>query len=272
MKILTTAVNNPIFIELQFTLLKKYMPPDVPYEFIVFNDAKNFPDKTNQGNLKTSSYIESICNYLGIKCIRIPNDHHKRRIDPSFRCADSMNFILQYQRNNPPDEYIILDSDMFPIAPINIDEYRKYNCALLLQVRFEQYYFWHGILYFNFNKITNTELMNWNCMPGFDTGGMMIKWLKEQDTNTIYKIKNLPSLEWDKTMIPEFLLQNTTEYNNIRQFIETDPRNSTNGKFFCEIYDNTYLHYRAGSNWKNEGIQFHVNLTNKLRSLLLANV
>ena len=33
--------------------------------------------------------------------------------------------------------------------------------------------------------------------------------------------------------------------------------------------DNTYLHYRAGSGWKKEGLNFHINLTNKLRTLLL---
>ena len=268
MKILTTAVNNPVFIELQYHLLKKYMPQDVPYEFIVFNDAKDFSDITNQGNLKTSSYIESICNHYNITCIRIPNNHHRLKKDASIRCADSMNFILQYQLNNPPDEYIILDSDMFPIAPINIAEYRKFNCALLLQERHGYYYFWHGICYFNFNKLTNTNLMNWNCFPGFDTGGMMVKWLKTQNPDNVYIINSLPSLTWNNNNIPSFMLQNTLEYNNIRQFIETDPRNTPDGKYFCEIYDNTYLHYRAGSNWQNEGLKFHITLTNKLRSLL----
>jgi hypothetical protein len=180
-----------------------------------------------------------------------------------------MKFILHYQRNSPPDEYIILDSDMFPISPINIAEYRKYNCALLLQTKLNQNYFWHGILYFNFSKMNDLELMNWNCKTGFDTGGMMVKWLKKQDPTKIYYIQNIPSLTWNKDNIPPFLLENTIEYNNIRYFIDTDPRNSTDNKYFCEIYDNTYLHYRAGSNWQNEGIHFHANLTNKLRNLLL---
>lgn len=268
MKVLTSAVNNPIFIELQFHLLKRYMP--VPYDFIVFNDAKEFPDSTNQGDTRAPIYIESICNHLGIKCIRIPNSHHQRKIEPSQRTSDSMNIMLQYQRTQPPDEYIILDSDMFPIAPIPLEKYRAHNCAVVLQERQSVDYIWNGLLYFDMRKLTNTAEMNWDCMPGFDTGGMMFKWLKMQDPATIYYIKHISSLRWGQTSVPEFLQEDTSEYNKIRDFVNTDPRNEQpDNKYFCEIYDNAYLHYRAGSNWRNEGLQFHQLLTNKLRVALL---
>lgn len=269
MKILTTSVNNTVFIKLQYMLLKKYMPKNIEYEFIVFNDSKNFPDDTNGGNLNISLFIQDTCESLGIKCINIPNEHHKYIKNPSIRCANSMNFILKYQEDNPPDEYIILDCDMFPIAPINIEEYRKYNCALLLQSRQNKNYFWPGILYFNFHKMKDIKLMNWNCIPDFDTGGMMIQWLSLQDPNTIYYIDSLLSLCWDKKTIPEFLLQDDNiQYNNLINFIHNDPRNSKpDNKYFTEIYDNTFFHYRSGTNWRNEGFELHNTLTNKLFSL-----
>jgi hypothetical protein len=178
-----------------------------------------------------------------------------------------MNFILNYQRTQSPDEYILLDSDMFPIAPIPIEYYRLYDCAVIEQERFEQKYFWNGLYYFNTAKMANMELMNWNCLPGFDVGGMMIKWLKMQDPTTIYNIKHLPSLTWNKSSdnMPGCLKQ--SHYNDVIKFCETDPRNSNN-KYFCEIYDNTYLHYRAGGNWREEGLQFHNLMTKKLRDVL----
>ena len=37
------------------------------------------------------------------------------------------------------------------------------------------------------------------------------------------------------------------------------------GKFYCEIYDDVFLHYRAGGNWNKEGIGLHNALTEKLR-------
>jgi hypothetical protein len=40
----------------------------------------------------------------------------------------------------------------------------------------------------------------------------------------------------------------------IRQFIMNDDRNR-GGKVYSEIYDQTFLHYRAGSNWREESSQ-----------------
>ena len=47
-----------------------------------------------------------------------------------------------------------------------------------------------------------------------------------------------------------------------------DIRNK-NGKFFCEIYDNVFLHYRAGGNWLREGLHVHKMLTKQLKEALL---
>jgi hypothetical protein len=42
MKIVTSVLNNPHFIELQYNTLKKFFIGE--YEFIVFNDSKDFLD------------------------------------------------------------------------------------------------------------------------------------------------------------------------------------------------------------------------------------
>ena len=49
MKIVTSVVNNPTFIEIQYYTLQKYFKGE--YEFIVFNDAKDFPDFTNGNDI-----------------------------------------------------------------------------------------------------------------------------------------------------------------------------------------------------------------------------
>ena len=59
MKVITCVVNNPIFIELQNKTLKKYLKND--FEYIVFNDAKPYPDSTNGGNVKIRTDIEDLC-------------------------------------------------------------------------------------------------------------------------------------------------------------------------------------------------------------------
>ena len=53
MKIVTAVVNNPVFIEIQYYTLQKYMKCD--YEFIVFNDAKSFSDYSNGGDISINN-------------------------------------------------------------------------------------------------------------------------------------------------------------------------------------------------------------------------
>jgi len=277
MKIVTAVVNNPTFIEIQYNTLKKFFKGE--YEFIVFNDAKSFPDFTNGGNTTIKNSIEMLCNKLEITCINIPNEQHKTNSNAAIRCADSMTFILDYQKKNP-DKYLLLDSDMFLIDYFDINKYSQYDCAVVLQSRnnFKVNYFWNGIYYFDMTKMKNLDLLNWTCCPGCDVGGMMQEWLQKQmkdkpipntdeirwknklfHTNNIYFIKHLWSCSWDITELPT----NIIESSPIIDFIKNDPRNSNN-KFFCEIYDNVFLHYRAGGNWMNEGMDLHYNLSNNL--------
>jgi len=287
MKIVTSVVNNPIFIEIQYYTLKKYMKSN--YEFIVFNDAKDFPDYSNGYDSTIKNIIEETCKNFKIKCINIPNNHHKlsNRLyqEPSYRTAEAMNFILDYQKQNP-DEYLLIDSDMFLIDDFHIDEYKNKDAAIVLQKRAnlngsDIHYIWNGLYYFDLNKMNDTNLMNWHCTLTTDTGGMMYKWLKNHicvfpdiDINIInidddeYRgikfIKCLKSLEWTKEDIPESLLKNA----KLTEFLEQDPRNNNN-HFYCEIYDNKFLHYRGGGNWEKRNFKDHVDLSYKLKSALL---
>lgn len=282
MKIITAVVNNPLFIEIQYYTLKKYFQSE--YEFIVFNDAKGFPDFTNNNDITIKTEIQNTCNKFNITCIDIPNEHHKQNRNAALRCADSMNNILEYQKKNP-DKYLLLDSDMFLVDYFDINKYTNYDCAIVLQSR-NQYkinYFWNGIYYFDLTKMKNLELLNWNCCTYCDVGGMMQEWLKKQmenivmpntdeirwadkayQTNNIFFIKHLWSCSWDINELPINLKNNT----KLIDFIKNDVRN-VNDKFFCEIYDNVFLHYRAGGNWRKEGLDLHSLLSQKLKNALL---
>lgn len=280
MKVLTAVVNNPTFIEIQYNTLKKYMK--CPYEFIVFNDAKPFPDFTNEGDVTLRTQISDLCSRLNIKCVNIENEHHREKTNASSRTADSCNHMLDYQIHNP-DKYLVLDSDMFLVDDFYGNEYDNYKCAVVLQSRDDHttHYFWNGLYYFDMNKIKDTYLMNWKCDVGTDTGWMMQLWLgyqTEDFPNTdeirhsnksfhrddIYYIKHLWSTSWDESEYPENLKKN----RELLAFMKEDPRNNAQGKYFCEIYDNKFLHYRAGGNWNNEGMNLHLHLANKLKDIL----
>ena len=266
MKIITAVVNNPIFIEIQYFTLKQYFQCD--YEFIVFNDAKDFPDFTNGNDVTIKTEIQNICSKLNINCINIPNKHHKQKGNPASRCADSMNFILSYQKKHP-DKYLLLDSDMFLVDYFDINKYSQYDCSIVLQTRnhSKNNYFWNGIYYFDTTKMKNIELLNWNICKDCDVGGMMQEWLQLQESynnNSIYYIKHLSSGDWDENNIPENIAKNI----KLIKFLKEDVRN-TCGKFFCEIYDKTFLHYRCGGNWRKEGLHLHKMLSQSLKDCLL---
>ena len=289
MKLVTAVVNNPAFIEIQYHTLKKYLRGVDSYEFIVFNDAKAFPDFTNDGDITLRVKIAEMCEKLGVQCISIPNDHHKQQHSSAIRCADSMNYILRYQLENP-DKYLLLDSDMFLIDYLDMNKYFQYECAVVLQRRtdwgFLLNYIWNGIYYFDIPKIKNKHLFNWNEGKGGDVGAMMEDWLKlqtgtdeiphtddlrlQQDrtfhTATIYYIQHLWSCSWNETELPA----NLKDRQDLITFFREDVRNPANGNFYCEIYDKVFLHYRAGGNWNKEGMHVHNALTEKLKTILLA--
>ena len=82
--------------------------------------------------------------------------------------------------------------------------------------------------------------------------------------NDIYYIKHLQSCTWDDSEIPENFKSNA----QLIHFLKADPRNQ-NGKFYCEIYDNRFLHYRAGSNWEKRNMNLHTELSLQLLQALL---
>src|SRR6056300_184478 len=112
MKIITSVVNNPTFIEIQYHTFKKYLKLSKDngeceeFEFIVFNDAKPFADYSNDGDITLRTKIADTCARLNIKCYMVPNEHH---INLVHRHEDVFNkHILSYQLANP-DKYLLID-------------------------------------------------------------------------------------------------------------------------------------------------------------------
>ena len=225
MKIITAVVNNPTFIEIQYHTLKKYLKGVDAFEFIVFNDAKPFPDVTNDGDLTLVEQIADMCKKLNVQCIPIPNSHHVN-VSIHDRHADTFNkHVLRYQLDNP-DKYLLLDSDMFLIDYLDINTYFNYDCAVLLQCRQDTNsiyinYIWPGLCYLDFTKIQAPELLNWNAGYYLDTGAMMAEWLKRQMGGVIPP--NTDDLRWKKnetfhtdTTLQSHACFNTSSYTFFR--------------------------------------------------------
>ena len=65
-------------------------------------------------------------------------------------------------------------------------------------------------------------------------------------TNNIYFIKHLWSKTWSFDELPTNFKSNIDFIN----LLNNDSRNDNN-KYYIELYDNVFLHYRGGSGWNN---------------------
>jgi hypothetical protein len=290
MKVITCVVNNPIFIEIQYKTLKKYLKND--YEFIVFNDAKPYPDSTNGGDVKIRTDIEDLCKKLNIKCINIPNDtpYHRTIKCPSTRTGIGMNFMLRYQIANP-DQYLLLDSDMFLINYLDVNErYKDYKTAFNLRTRFSNNrkytYMWNGIVYLDTRKIEDIYYLDWGLIHGItDTGGLTEEWLFRQlkegekipllyeiefnkidnyHTSNIYFMKTNRAHTWKINEIHKY-------FNNNKKFIEflKEDKRNYGELIFSEIYDDIFYHYHSGGNWRGEGLEYLNYLSNRLNEVII---
>lgn len=249
----TAVVNNPTFIELQHQTLRYYASGD--YTFTVFNNAKQFADYSNFGDTTIYRQIQRTCERLNIPCIHVPSDHHQWDICAANRCADAMAAILDYQRRQK-GRHLCLDSDMFPVCQLNVEElYATVDAAVVPQERTNEAgkcvnYFWNGLYAFNMDTLSHTDLLSWrnNDVEGVwtDVGGAMFGFLKastQSRKNRIFAIPYKRSLQWGFEDFPYDRLDSSW-----LSFLMTDSRNEQ-GKFFGELYDDTFLHFRAGGNW-----------------------
>ena len=277
MKIVSIITNNPIFIELQQKTLKKFVKQE--YEYIVFNDGKDWPDYTNfndpsQGKIS----IINKCKELNVRCINIPNEQHKfNKRAASIRHVDSLSFLLNFMKLNI-DEYLLLDGDMFLISDLDLNIYNNFHSALVIQERPNLTYMWGNFFYLNLNKAKNIDKIDFSIVPGGDSASATNIWLNSYKTNIpnckeirysnnqytdkyFYYIKHLWSCSWNETELPSVI-----KNKKLIEFIKKDIRN--NNKFFCEIYDNKFFHYRAGTNWMNNLSNFNLEYLDELLAIV----
>ena len=169
MKIVVPVCNNSRFIEIQYATFRKYIKED--YKLIIFNDTKKFPDYSNFGDISIYRDIQETCKRLDISCIDVPNeeDRYRHMYNGSDRHGRTMNFIFSYMKENP-DQYWIIDSDMFLFRDFDIYRYKDYDCAVVLQERPHFRYIWPNLFYFNMDRLRYTELINFKPQCPGDSG------------------------------------------------------------------------------------------------------
>lgn len=273
--VFTYAFNRPDFIKIQHDTLEEFLLDD--YKFIVFNDAKD---------PKLEKQIEDMCAQLNIQCIRIPQEIHSRpylprlaredRQHPSVRNCNVVQYSLNTVGFDHDDIVILLDSDMFLVKPFSAREFMQgYSLAGLNQCKGHVEYLWIGLVFLDMKNLPNKNTLTFNCgeVDGYavDAGGHSHNYMKKNPGALVRYIHHqysgrLRCPACESTHQPR-CAHNTAKLKEIGfepheiNLFESD----SNLEF---LHNNTFLHYRSGSNWDHKSAQYHQMKTEALKVFL----
>lgn len=270
--IFTTAINSPDFVLLQRALLTKLCAH--PFRFVVVNDCKPVADNTNGFDDSCWHKIEDACRQEHIECVRLPQDLHERRScvfpkasfevssDAAARCAVAVQWALNEIGFRGSDIVMVLDADMFPVRAFSLtDMLERKEIAGVWQERhggFPWYrlvrYLWNGLLVINVGALPDKKNFSLECgwvkNAPTDVGGYLHFYFARNPGVRVRPIRHLPSGRWGRQEEPGWLP------NAIRGFLRSDVKN-VDGRYYAEIYDDRFLHFRAGGNWDGmDGAKF----------------
>lgn len=264
--IITHAYLRPDFIEIQHKTFKKFLKD--PYEFVVFNDARDY---------EIRSQIKQLCKKLQLRCIEIPQEIHDRPYlqrypyeDPNNACARCAN-VVQYSLDVLGFQHdglvAIIDSDMFLVQDFSIAEYmQNYDIAGVPQSRGNVLYLWNGLVFFNMNSLPNKKSINFNCgvIEGnpTDVGGHLYYYFKQNpDVRVsqmgVYHSQSFACNTCQQKDVYTPCAHNTDHLRKqnipetIIKFMQSGPPNI---EF---LLNNNFLHYRGGGNWDHKSQSYH---------------
>ena len=269
-KVITTVASWPEALELQKMALTKYMRE--PFELIAVVDTPAEPGPYNlwDPNLRNKAIkiAEKICE----RVLVVPEEIHRDRLkifdktrelsgtNANLRASDSLQYAFNSEVKNDTSQVLILDNDMFPISRFSWNE--KMNdkfCRSVIHTSQSKYrkrkvsYLWSGLMFIDGAQLPFKEIWSFDCgkINGVrvDVSGNTHHWLEKIKQNGLESklglINHYPSLQWNKSNLTEIFSK------AIRKYITEDNRNIKDN-YYTEFYDETFLHFRAGSNWKKE--------------------
>jgi hypothetical protein len=270
-KVITTVATWPTALQLQLTGLRKYMKED--FDLIAFIDTPSEPGPYNLWDEKLRNKALEYSNEIGVKTYLVPEEIHLKRKDlfpktkelsgnnANLRASDTLQYAFMNEVLESDSPIMFMDNDMFPVNYFSW--YEKMDSNKIIRsvfhsskARFSKRfvtYLWSGLLFIDSENMPSKEIWSFDCgkINGIrvDVSGQTYHWLEQikklNNLAKVEKIQHLSSLNWAADSIPKFL------ENELINFIISDARN-IDSKFYCEIYDECFIHFRAGSNWMKE--------------------
>lgn len=219
----TVAFNAPEFLPYQKRLIDKFMPE---FELFVINNCVQ----------QFTTNISKVCEQNNIRYIDLWHNHHD---NPNNSHSYALNYgidLLCKEFGNPK-KFGVIDSDVFPIKPIDDFSCDAYSAQ---QSRGPYTYFSPCIALFNTNNFTDWN-MDWR---GYWFEGGAFK--ADNGGSTYFFIeRNKPQIEWMKQ---ELISVEHGGLDIVGEPTASSIRNGPPGMHF-ECWDRKFIHHYAGSNW-----------------------
>lgn len=282
--ILTTHTRNYDFLSLQAQQLSKHIK--FPYTFVAGIDLQGSPQTGVLGDDETREKFAKVSITTKTSLVQIPSFVHEERSiifpnrkgsageDPSKRAADSLQYLLSVVPWWKFNSLLVVDGDMFPVADVYnplVSESNVFRGIKQNRKRFNRSvdYFWSGYFWIH-HSCPFHHLLNFNC-------GLIEKITTDTGGETSYFLKALIHFDYPISYAEHFSsgswgdldIANLDVSESLRKFIRSDTRNDRNGRFFSEIYDEVFFHYRAGTNWMKNNVLDEENRREALRQSLM---
>lgn len=267
--ILVTTVGWPRFLEIQRASLDRFLAGD--YRLVAVIDTPTEPMGINLWGAESRENVISAAHAFADDVIPMPEEMHsphtprlrdrfrRRVLHPSSRHAQTLDYAWSHLLDSGVGPVLILDADMILVAPhagaaaledAFLHAVRQSRETAGTSRRID--YVWPGLVLADLGRLPDPRGFRFGVRSvdgaHLDTGGETSHWLdalSEDQASQVRWIDHLPSLTWTPA-------DAGIDFDpRVSGFLRADDRNE-NGKVFAELYDRRWLHFRAGSNWRNE--------------------
>lgn len=255
---------------MQHKTFKKLLNDD--YEFVVFNDASD---------AAIAHQIQAMCDWYGIRCIRVPQEIHDRpylpRLPdepyhrPNIRHVNCCQYSLDVLGFDFDGIVGFIDSDIFLIRPLSITHAME-NYDVMTVGRCSSSndivigYWWPGLCFMRMNKLPDKRTVNFNCGKinglSVDSGGYSYYY---QRTHPEVRCRGIGEIWGYELFCPDRYAPSNPDVPNQEKIIKYKQLgfNEKEITFLLKkpdtiqfLFDNNFLHYRAGTNYDNQSKKY----------------
>ena len=240
--VITVYFNQEKFLDYQFKCVEKYLNEE--FYFCFFDNSPNGMNLPARENFEYSRVPQDIFTGGGA----------------STRAGQSLDYAVKQTLSKYPEaeNIIILDSDMFPVKNFTFESLTQGNDFTgIIQQRGHVFYYNNQLVLFKRKEIKKWDNFSFDALmiegEATDCGGKLFFFFRDDNSHLSRKnVKGVHSNQLTMDNISESvdIKEIDGESNLLRSFFETDI-SLNGGSSFSEIYDSTFLHFRAGSNWIN---------------------